>query len=252
MDEPSIIIIVCLTFLLAGTIKGIIGLGLPTVSLVILSLAINLPTAMALLLIPSFVTNVWQATNGGNGKAVLERIWPFLVMATVTVWIGSKSLRQIDLIWLTALLGLLLVIYASTYLLGFKLEIKGRKATPIGVMIGLINGVFTGMTGSFVVPGVMYLQALGFSRDALIQSMGMLFTVSTIALGIALKQNDFLTAELGILSGVALIPAILGMIVGQNIRKVLSEHLFRRVFFISLILLGIYMCLNTLIDVNMY
>jgi len=59
------------------------------VSLAFLTVAIDLPSAMALLLAPSFVTNVWQAIVGGHGKAILLRLWPFLFMATVTVWLGS-------------------------------------------------------------------------------------------------------------------------------------------------------------------
>ncbi len=72
-------------FLIAGTVKGVIGLGLPTVSLALLAVAIDLPHAMALLLVPSFITNVWQAVVGENGVAILRRLWPFLLMATVTV-----------------------------------------------------------------------------------------------------------------------------------------------------------------------
>ena len=86
-------------------------------------------------------------------------------------------------------------------------------------LAGLVNGVLTGMTGSFVVPGVMYLQALGLSRDALIQAMGMLFTVSTLALGFALQANDLLRMEHGALSTMALAPAVAGMVIGQRIRK---------------------------------
>lgn len=84
MAEPFTIAVIALTFLIAGTVKGVIGLGLPTVSLALLVVALDLPTAMALLLVPSFVTNLWQATVGGNGFAILRRIWFFLVMATVS------------------------------------------------------------------------------------------------------------------------------------------------------------------------
>jgi uncharacterized membrane protein YfcA len=96
------------------------------------------------------------------------------------------------------------------------------------------------MTGSFVVPGVLFLQAIGLSRDRLIQAMGMLFTASTLALAVALQGNDLLTIELGILSTVGLPPAIAGMLIGQRIRQRLSEQLFRRIFFVSLLMLGVY------------
>ncbi|MCG8650750.1 MAG: TSUP family transporter, partial [Pirellulales bacterium] len=92
----------------------------------------------------------------------------------------------------------------------------------------------------FVVPGVMFLQAIGLPRDMLIQAMGMLFTVSTVALALALQGNALLTVDLGTLSTLAVVPALLGMVLGQHIRRRLSESVFRRVFFLSLLVLGAY------------
>src|SRR3954468_12069710 len=114
------------TFLLAGTVKGVIGLGLPTVSLALLTVAFDLPSAMALLLVPSFVTNLWQASVGGHGKTILHRLWPFLVMATVTVWVGAQALTRVDVSLLAALLGVLLATYSTVNLRGIQLTIPAR------------------------------------------------------------------------------------------------------------------------------
>ncbi len=235
------------TFLIAGAVKGVIGLGLPSVSLALLTVALDLPSAMALLLVPSFVTNVWQASGGGNGRVILRRLWPFLAMATATVWLGAMALTRVDLSLLSALLGALLIAYAAINLSGLRFTIPARHEVWAGPLLGTANGVLTGMTGSFVVPGVMFLQALGLTRDVLIQAMGMLFTASTLALALALQQNNFLTVEHGTLSLAALVPAIAGMIAGQRIRQRLSEFLFRRVFFIALLLLGAYIVVTALV-----
>ena len=247
MPDPLILAVIVGTFLIAGTVKGVIGLGLPTVSLGLLTVATDLPTAMALLLVPSFVTNLWQATVGGNGREVLLRIWPFLVMATVSVWLGAIALTRADLRLLSALLGGLLVTYAAVNLAGFRLAITARQEVWAGPLVGTANGILTGMTGSFVVPGVMFLQAIGLSRDMLIQAMGMLFTASTLALAVALQGNQLLTAQLGTLSAAALLPAAAGMVFGQRIRQRLSEHLFRRVLFVALLILGAYIIGNAAI-----
>jgi len=240
MIDAVTIAIVAGTFLIAGTVKGVIGLGLPIVSLALLTVAIGLPEAMSLLLVPSFVTNFWQAIVGGNGKVVLRRIWVFLFAATVTVWIGAAALSRVDLDLLSALLGMLLIIYSSINLSGYRLALTPRQEVWLAPLVGLVNGLFTGMTGSFAVPGVMFLQAIGLPRDMLIQAMGMLFTISTVALAVALHGNNFLTVELGTLSTAALLPAVIGMVIGQRIRKKLSEQMFLRVFFISLFCLGAY------------
>ena len=246
MIDAVTIVIVAGTFLIAGTVKGVVGLGLPMVSLALLTVAIGLPEAMSLLLVPSFVTSFWQAIVGGNGKIVLRRIWVLLVAATVTVWIGAAALTRVDLGLLSALLGVLLVVYSSINLSGYRLTLTPRQEIWLGPLVGLGNGLLTGMTGSFAVPGVMFLQAIGLPRDMLIQAMGMLFTVSTVALAFALQGNNFLTVELGALSTAALLPAVIGMVIGQRIRKKLSEQMFLRVFFILLLSLGAFITAHAL------
>lgn len=108
MPDAFTLAAVTATFLLAGSVKGVVGVGLPTVSLALLTIALGLPQAMALMLVPAFVTNIWQAVAGG-GTGVLKRIWPFLVMAGVTVWLGALALTRVDVQLLSALLGLLLM-----------------------------------------------------------------------------------------------------------------------------------------------
>jgi hypothetical protein len=238
-DTPTLIPIFA-TFLLGGAVKGVIGLGMVTLSLGLLTAAVGLPQAMALLLVPSLVTNVWQALAGGNGMAILRRIWPFLVMGTVPVWIGAAVLTRVDLRLLQGLLGLLLVTYSLVNLAGFRLSISTSQEVWAGPAIGTVNGILTGMTGSFVVPGVVYLQAIGLPRDMLIQSMGMLFAASTLALALALRGVGLLSLELGLASTVALAPAFVGMAIGQWLRKKIPERRFRQLFFLSLLILGAY------------
>jgi uncharacterized membrane protein YfcA len=240
MFEPLTVLLVVGTFLLAGTVKGVIGLGLPLVSLAFLTVAFDLRTAMVLTLVPSFITNLWQAVAGGSAKIILSRLWPFLLMATVTVWIGVHALANLNPTLPTGILGALLVTYAVLNLGGVRFAVPHKHEAWAGPLIGITNGVLTGMTGTSVVPGVMFLQAIGLPRDVLIQSMGMLFTASTIALAIALQRSNFLNLDQAILSASAIVPAVIGMLGGQALRKRLSEQRFRTVFFFTLFLLGAY------------
>ncbi|MEO3431993.1 sulfite exporter TauE/SafE family protein [Inquilinus sp. CAU 1745] len=246
MHEIETLALVGATFFLAGAVKGVVGLGLPTVSLAVLTATIGLPQAMALLLAPSLATNLWQALAGGHGRAVLRRTWPFLALATGTVWIGALALTRIDVALLSAMLGALLILYAAMSLTGVKIVVPPGREVWAGPALGTINGLLTGMTGSFVVPGVLYLQAIGLGRDMLIQAMGMLFAASALALAVALGGNGLLTAELGLASILAILPAVAGMIAGQHLRKRMPDALFRRVFFLSLLALGGYIVLRSM------
>ena len=239
MLDPLTVTAIAVTFLLAGTVKGVIGLGLPTVSLGLMTAALDLPTAMALLVVPSFATNVWQAVAGGNGRAILRRIWPFLLAAVSTVWVGARALTRVDLALLSALLGVLLLFYAVLNLAGVRVAIPARRERWAGPLFGAVNGVLTGMTGAFLIPGVIFLQGIGLARDMLVQALGMLFLASTIALALALHGHRLLTPELGLVSAAAVIPAAVGMAAGQRIRRGLSEERFRRAFFVAVLLLGV-------------
>ena len=158
----------------------------------------------------------------------------------MTVWIGTTALTIVDLTLLSALLGGLLMSYAVVSLSGLRFNLKSRNEWWVGSLTGSVNGILTGMTGSFVVPGVFYLQSIGLQRDALIQSMGILFTTSTLALIFSLQSNEFLTSKLAVWSSISLVPSIIGVLIGQQIRQWLSEKTFRNVFFFSLLVIGAY------------
>ena len=233
-------------FFLAGTVKGVIGLGLPTVSLAILTVLIDIPNAMALMLVPSFLTNLYQASIGGYGLLILRRLWPFMLMATITVWLGAVVLTRVDFSLLSALLGLLITIYGVISLAGVRLVVSQSRGVWLGPIAGAVNGFLTGMTGSFVFPGVMFLEATGLTRDQFIQAMGILFTLSTLALGICLSANNLLNFSQGQISTAALLPALAGMVVGRYVRQLLSPEIFRLVFFTALLMLGLYILANGL------
>lgn len=247
MSDPSLLIIIAGVFLLAGTIKGVIGLGLPTVSLGLLVLVTDLPSAMALMLVPSFVTNFWQGVVGGHLRALLARLWLFFAVATASVWLGGEALVRVDAHLLTALLGVVLVIYAAISLRGVRLQVPAQHTTSAGAVAAGVNGVLGGMTGSFVVPGVMYLQALGLDRHQLVQAMGILFTLSTLALGLMLGGHGLLSAELGTQSLTGVLPALIGMALGQRVRARMSEDRFRRIFFFAILLVGIAIAVRNLV-----
>ena len=245
MLDGSGIILIAITFFIAGSVKGVIGLGLPTVSLALLTVIVGLKPAMALLIVPSLVTNIWQAVRGSNVCRLLFRIWPFLLFSVLTVWFGTKLLLRVDVELLSMLLGVVVVFYSITGLAKLQISVDQSLEKWIGPIIGAINGILTGMTGSFVFPGVLYLQAIGLSREALIQAMGMMFTVSTLALGLSLGKQNLITPYLGTISAFAVVPALIGMLLGKRLREKLSETTFRRVFFTGLLVLGLYIFVSS-------
>lgn len=228
-------------FLFAGVIKGVIGLGLPTVAMALLALVMHPAQAAALLVVPSLVTNLMQLRPFATILPMSRRL------ASMQAGVVSGSLG--GAIWLggsmghraAVALGVVLMLYAAWGLAGVRVAVSARTERWLGPVVGLTTGLVTAATGVFVVPAVPYLQALGLHKDDLIRAMGISFTVSTVALGAGLiVQGTYSTGNLTD-SMVMLLPAMAGMAVGQWMRSLLSPGLFKTIFFIGLGLLGLYM-----------
>lgn len=228
-------------FLLAGTVKGVIGMGLPTVSMGLLALVLTPIEAAAILVIPSFATNIWQAVAGPHLTPLLRRLWPFLAAVCIGTWAGNGLMSGSGGGIGQALLGAALIAYALIGLAAVRVAIARRHEAWGGPVVGAATGLITASTGVFVVPAVPYLAGLAFDRDELVQALGIAFTVSTLALAVNLLRAAALTPAMATTVLVCMGAAFAGMWGGQAIRERLSPERFRRVFLWSLLVLGAYL-----------
>lgn len=238
----ALTLLVAGSFLTAGLVKGMIGLGLPTVSVGLLSVAMAPPQAAALLLIPSMVTNLWQLAAGGRFLYLARRLWPMLAGIWAGTWAGAAWLAGRNVEWAGQALGAALILYAMTGLAAVRFNIPRRHQGWLGSLAGAATGVVTAATGVFVIPAVPYLQALELDKDELIQAMGLAFTASTIALAGDLVWSGSLGGREAGASLLALLPALAGMMAGQWLRHRVAALTFRRIFFVGLAALGLHLC----------
>jgi len=247
MSELSITFLsaITATFFAAGLVKGVTGMGLPTVAMGILGVLTSPLTAASLLIAPSSVTNLWQLFTGPSFVPLLRRFWPMMTAVVAGTMIGSAWLASGDTSLTTKGLGATLVLYAAYALFGRPLRVPAAMEPWLSPVIGAATGLVTGSTGVFVIPAVPYLQALGLAKDDLVQALGLSFTVSTIALAASLGlRNAFDGGNLA-LSVFAILPALAGMWTGQVLRDRIAPATFRRWFLVCLLLLGAEMCLGS-------
>lgn len=250
MNDPlAFAVLLAVTFVLAGTVKGITGMGLPTVAMALLGTAMSPSAAAALLVIPSLVTNVWQLLCGRHLWAVLRRLWPMLLAIVGGTLAGARLLAQVDVRWSGMALGGALVVYTLHALLMPALRVTVWMEKWLSPVVGLVTGVVTGMTGVFVMPAVPWLQSLRMERDALVQALGLSFTVSTLALAAGLWHQGALAMDALGLSLLALPPALAGMWLGQKIRTRISPPRFRQCLLLFLMLLGLQLLVRPLLSV---
>ena len=244
----AVLLVAGLAFLLAGIVKGVIGLGLPTVAMGLLVLVTTPAEAAAMLIVPSLVTNVWQLATGPSLTGLVRRLWSMMAGICVGAFAGAGLLARTDATLAGGGLGAALVLYGVLGLSGVRFSVPSRLEPWLSPLVGAATGVVTGATGVFVIPAVPYLQALGLNKDDLIQALGLSFTVSTVALAGGLAgEGAFRVAQAGT-SVLALLPALAGMLAGQRVRRRVSARAFRLCFFAGLLVLGTHSLLQALIQ----
>lgn len=228
-------------FAVAGMVKGVVGLGLPTVAMALLALWMAPAQAAALLVVPSLLTNVWQMRPWQGVPPLWRRLAGLQLGVCAGTWGGAWWLGAPAGEGARLALGVALIAYALWSLAGAQGVTPPRHERWLGPLVGVVTGTVTAATGVFVVPAVPYLQSLGLQRDALVQAMGLSFTVSTLALAGGLIAQASLPPAVWVASLGMLVPALLGMAAGQWLRQRLSPPAFRRCMLASLLALGGYL-----------
>jgi uncharacterized protein len=248
MIDPLLIAIAAV-FLLAGFVKGVIGLGLPTVAMGLLAVSMPPAHALAIVIVPAIVTNIWQTFVGPYLRDIIRRLWPLMVGTVVGIWLNSGMLTGPYAHYGTIVLGILLVIYAIIGLSKFSFSVARSNEKWIGAIVGLITGAVSAATGVQVLPSMPYMQAIGMEKDELVQALGVFFTVATVSLAFNLTSAGLLSASTALPGAVAMVGSFTGMFIGQTVRSRLEPEAFRRWFLIAMILLGIYLAASAVYNV---
>src|SRR5436309_15258388 len=249
MFEPLMILIAA-AFLFAGFVKGVIGLGLPTVAMGLLAVTMPPAQAIAIVIVPAIVTNIWQTFVGPYLRGIIRRLWPLMVGTVVGIWLNAGMLTGPYARYGTIILGLLLVIYAMLGLSKVRFKVARRDEKWLGIIVGLITGAVSAATGVQVLPSMPFMQAIGMEKDELVQALGVFFTVATVALAFNLTSAGLLSASTALPGAAAMACAFAGMFIGQAVRSRMQPEAFRRWFLIAMIFLGLYLAASAVYNLT--
>ena len=233
-------------FLVAGVVKGVSGMGLPTVSMALLGLILSPAEAAMLMLLPSLLTNLAQCT-GPYWKSLCLRLWPLWTgLILLAVFSPLSNIGDSDK-HVRLLLGTVLIAYGLWGAIKPVLPDFGRHECSAGLLAGVMSGILTAATGVFVIPLVPYLQTLKLAKDELIQGLGLSFMLATVALSIRLGSVESAGFKLDVTAQlIALLSSCLGLWFGTSIRSHLRPLQFQRVLYGVFIFLGVVMVYRSL------
>lgn len=234
------LILVAAILVLAGFVKGVTAMGLPTLGMGLMSLLMPPSDAAALLLAPTVLTNVLQFATGPDPLRVARRFWPMALLVFAGTLAGGLWFDGLRSHMAPAILGGTLLVYGLLGISRFSFSTPAPLEPWLSPVAGIASGLLTGTTGVTVMPVAPYLQSLGLGREDLVQAMGLAFSLGSFGLmatlsgqGAPLAQGSVILATLA-----ALIPAFAGMELGRRVRLKISQAAFRTCFFAGLALLG--------------
>ena len=233
-------------FIVAGIAKGAIGMGMPPIAIGLMTFAVPLESAIAIMVVPTMVTNIWQAIYGGGLRPLMRRFGTMAATAMIGILGIGLLFSNLGSPSTTGWVGVLLVLYSLIALTPWRPTVPRRAERWANPLIGLASGAVAGSTGVAAVPFLPYMQSLDMDRHELVQALGIMFVFITgmLAVSLALHGAYHLTNSLGSIAAIA--PTMVGVWLGQRARRRLSPETFRRIFILGMLAVGLHLATSLL------
>ncbi len=229
-----------LTFV-AGFVKGTVGFALPMIMISGLGSFLSPEAALAGLIIPALITNLWQALRNGLAQAIgsVQNHWRYLTILMFCLALSAQFVTRLPENALFLVLGVPVTIFAALQLAGWQLSIDPRNRRRAELGLGAFAGGFGGISGVWGPPTVMYLTALQTPKVEQMRVQGVVYGAGAVMLTLAHLRSGVLNIESAKLSALLVLPALLGIAMGFAVQDRLSQEKFRRATLLVLVLGGL-------------
>ena len=238
-SRPILYLYFALAFCLAGTVKGLIGMGLPLVAIALMSIVIEPRAAVPFVLVSSLVLNLVQILQMGGVRDIARRYTLLALAAAVSVWGGTELLFAVDQRIIEVLLGIVVCGYVAINVTRIPPALPRVWEARLAIPVGLALGVLQGATGSLAAPLAAWWQVLGLKKDEFIQASGYVLFIIVVPWAVSVVVKGAVTWEVAAVSAGLMIPALLGMFVGGRVRARVPEERYRNLILALLFVAGI-------------
>lgn len=235
--DPAQTALILAIFLIAGVVKGFLGIGLPAAAMAFLTLFIPPTEAIPLLWLSILATNSLQFAHAPDKRSLVHEYWPFALAIVVFIFVTSMFIADYPTALLTVAIGVAMVVFSLNLLLGVKLNIGAGRAWQVG--FGALSGALGGISSIWSPTVAMYLVARDVSKERFIGATGFLFLAGVLPLGAGQIVAGILTFPVLLKSVVALIVVLFGFRVGEVLRSRVSQELFRKAVLIAFLIMGL-------------
>lgn len=238
MSELFLLVIV-VTYLVAGLIKGTLGIGFPTAAIALTATVVDARTAIATVIIPMCLINAWQIYRSGHLLEVLLRNWRMVITMVIAIAVFSVISVDVPIRWLTLMLGVVTSVFAILSLWRSPPPIPARFDNIAQLITGAISGVIGGLAGIWAPPIIAYLSSRRVSNTEFVQTVGVLLFIGSTILLWGYVRNGMVNSDNALFSTFLLLPAIAGFAIGEQLRKKIASDTFQKLVLLFFLILGL-------------
>jgi uncharacterized membrane protein YfcA len=241
---PFIVFLSALGLLAGSTVKGVAGIGLPLVAVPILTVLVNLKTAVTMTTVPIIGSNFVQSFQGGRFPHISRRFWTLLVPLFVTIFASTRLLVVLSERILEAIIGVAVISIPLVLHFVPRLRITPAHERWANPLVGIVSGLLGGISTFYGPPLMLYVFGMRLSKDEFIPTISLMYMVASIGMLLGIYVNRVATVpEIGI-SVLMLIPTAIGMSIGRFVRVQLSERRFQHVIIAIYVVTGVTFLVN--------
>lgn len=233
------IILASAVFLLAGSIKGTVGIGLPTAAIGILTQFTDARLAISLVVFPMLVSNAWQVYREGKIMQTLRNYWRFALALMLLIAAMSFVTARIDERMLVLILGIVILLFSLANLIRMPPRLPQRFDALAQWFAGTLAGVLGGITAIWAPPTIIYLMAKRVDKNEFVRASGLLIFLGSIPLCIGFWHAGLLGGDTALLSLAMIVPTLAGFSLGELIRRRLRAERFRKLVLLIFLVIGL-------------
>jgi uncharacterized protein len=231
--------LVFLVFLIAGGVKGLAGIGLPTIAISLMSQFIDPRAAISITLAPLVFSNLWQMLRMGHIWQTFRKYWICGTSLAVFLYISSQFAMRFSTQTLVFFLGVVVSLFSLTSLVFRPPFLKDKYDRPGQLAVGVASGLMGGVTAIWGPPILMFLLARRVEKEEFVRVIGVLLTIGSLPLVLSYWYAGRFSGETSLVSLTMVIPSIAGFAVGEHYRVRIRATSFNKMLLAGFLLLGL-------------
>jgi len=227
-------------------VKGAIGFGFPTVATPLVALAIDVKTAVVILIVPNMVMDAFQAFRQGHVMATVRRFAVLLVFGAIGTYLGTRLLVVLSARTATIVLGAVVIGAVLLNITRWSPRVPAGWTRWLDPVVGVTAGVVGGLTNVPGTPLVLYFYALRLPKQEYVRAVAVTFMLYKLLQLGAVAWFGLLTWWVIGASVVLTLVALVGFRMGLMIQDRLDQAAFNRVTLGVLAVLGAWLIVRAL------